>query len=97
MYQLLETHHKFLEKMPQLQTKQKHSFHFFSKILFTFFKKYDLVVFTLFPKNNFLFFSQFEEKNNCICLKNLILSRIKKITFTFLLKSFFFPFKLMDW
>lgn len=56
MYQLLETHHKFLEKMPQLQTKQKHSFHFFSKILFTFFKKYDLVVFTLFPKNNFLFF-----------------------------------------
>lgn len=50
--------------MPQLQTKQNIVFIFFSKILLTFFKKYDLVVFTLFPQNNFFFFSQFKEKIN---------------------------------
>lgn len=56
--------HQILRKDASITNKTKHSFHFFSKILFTFFKKYDLVVFTLFPKNNFFFFSQFKEKIN---------------------------------
>lgn len=83
--------HQILRKDASITNKTKHSFHFFSKILFTFFKKYDLVVFTLFPKNNFFFFSQFKEKNNCICLKNLILSRIKKNYFYIFIKIFFSP------
>lgn len=61
--------HQILRKDASITNKTKHSFHFFSKILFTFFKKYDLVVFTLFPKNNFFFFLNLKKKIIAFVLK----------------------------